>query len=46
MPTWMDFGFKNPPKSALGRLLGRHGAVLKGLGEDLGEPEASILALF
>ena len=28
MPTWMDFGFKNPPKSALGRLLGRLVAVL------------------
>ena len=28
MPTWMDFGLKNPPKSALGRLLGRLVAVL------------------
>ena len=26
--TWMDFGFENPPKSALGRLLGRLVAVL------------------
>ena len=32
MPTWMDFGFKNPPKSALGRLLGRLVAVLGRLG--------------
>ena len=23
VPTWMDFGLKNPPTSALGRLLGR-----------------------
>ena len=28
MPTWMEFGRKNPPKSALGRLLGRLVAVL------------------
>ena len=27
MPTWMDFGLKNPPKSILGRLLGRLMAV-------------------
>ena len=32
MPTWMDFGLKNPPKSPLGRLLGRLVAVLGGLG--------------
>ena len=32
VPTWMDFGFKNPPKSALGRLLGRLVAVLGRLG--------------
>ena len=32
MPTWMDFGLKNPPKSALGRLLGRLVAVLGRLG--------------
>ena len=32
VPTWMDFGFKNPPKSALGRLLRRHGAALGRLG--------------
>ena len=36
MPTWMDFGFKNPPKSALGRLLRRHGAALGRLGIVLG----------
>ena len=30
--TWMDFGLKNPPKSALGRLLGRLMAVLGRLG--------------
>ena len=28
VPTWMDFGLKNPPKSALGRLLGRLVAIL------------------
>ena len=28
MPTSMEFGLKNPPKSALGRLLGRLVAVL------------------
>ena len=32
MPTWMDFNLKNPPKSALGRLLGRLVAVLGRLG--------------
>ena len=32
MPTWMDFGLKNPPKAALGRLLGRLVAVLGRLG--------------
>ena len=32
VPTWMDFGLKNPPKSALGRLLGRLVAVLGRLG--------------
>ena len=36
MPTWMDFGLKNPPKSALGRLLGRLVAVLGRLGVVLG----------
>ena len=36
VPTWMDFGLKNPPKSALGRLLRRHGAALGRLGIVLG----------
>ena len=33
VPTWIDFGIKNPPKSALGRLLGRLLAVLSRLGQ-------------
>ena len=36
MPTWMDFGLKNPPKSVLGRLLRRHGAASGRLGIVLG----------
>ena len=48
VPTWMDFGFKNPPKSALGRLLGRLVAVLGRLGPSwrrLGAPLARLGAL-
>ena len=41
MPTWMDFGLKNPPKSALGRLLGRLLAVLGRLGTSWSALETS-----
>ena len=45
VPTWMDFGLKNPPKSALGRLLGRLVAVLGRLGRSKGFLKASWIVL-
>ena len=45
VPTWMDFGLKNPLKSALGRLLRRHGAALGRLGIVLGRVEGFLRRL-
>ena len=36
VPTWLHFGFQNPPKSCLGGVLGPLGRLLGGLGGVLG----------